>query len=123
MKTIFSLILMLILGIIVSLFLPWWSIALVCFAVAMSCLDNTRDAALAGFFSVFILWGFVALFKSYQNDFILLTRMAELLPIHNELLLILSTAFLGGVIGMMSSLSGVFLQSINKKPRKEKYYT
>ncbi len=123
MKTIFSLILMLILGIIVSLFLPWWSIALVCFAVAMSCLDNTRDAALAGFFSVFILWGFVALFKSYQNDFILLTRMAELLSIHNELLLILSTAFLGGVIGMMSSLSGVFLQSINKKPRKEKYYT
>ena len=96
---------------------------MVCFAVAMSCLDNTRDAALAGFFSVFILWGFVALFKSYQNDFILLTRMAELLPIHNELLLILSTAFLGGVIGMMSSLSGVFLQSINKKPRKEKYYT
>lgn len=123
MKTIFALIFMLILGTIVSLFLPWWTIAMVCFVVAMSCLDNSRDAAIAGFFSVFILWGFVALFKSYQNDFILLTRMAELLPIHNHLILIISTAFLGGVIGMLGSLSGVFLQSINKKPRKEKYYT
>jgi hypothetical protein len=123
MKTIFALIFMLILGTIVSLFLPWWTIAIVCFGVAMYYLDNSSEAALAGFFSVFILWGFVALIKSYQNDFILLTRMAELLPLHNEPLIIISTAFLGGIIGMLSSMSGVFLQSINKKPRKEKYYT
>jgi len=123
MKTIFALIFMLILGTTVSLFLPWWTIAVVCFIVAMFCLDNSRDAAIAGFFSVFILWGLVALFKSYQNDFILLSRMAELLPIHDELLLILSTAFLGGIIGMLGSLSGVFLRCLNKKPRKEKYHT
>ncbi|MFT4970445.1 MAG: hypothetical protein ACI9O4_002203 [Chitinophagales bacterium] len=49
--------------------------------------------------------------------------MSEVLPLHNPWLLLLVTAGLGGIIGMLSALSGVFLQTINEKPIRKKYYS
>lgn len=122
MKATFALVLMIILGTIVSLFLPWWTIAIVCFAVGLTFLDKGTEAALIGFVSVFLIWGVMAIYKSFQNNFVLLDRMSELLPVHNPWLLLLATAVLGGLIGMLSAMSGVFLQTINEKPKKKRYY-
>ena len=123
MKAVFALILMIVFGAIASLFLPWWTIAIVCFVIGLAFLDKGPEAALIGFVSVFLVWGTFALIKSFQNDFIMLNRMSEVLLLHNPWLLLLVTAGLGGIIGMLSLLSGVFLQSINEKPRKNKYYS
>ncbi|MFT5071516.1 MAG: hypothetical protein ACI8V8_001484 [Chitinophagales bacterium] len=123
MKAVFALILMIVFGAIASLFLPWWTIAVVCFVIGLTFLDKGTEAALIGFVSVFLVWGAFALIKSFQNDFIMLNRMSEVLPLHNPWLLLLVTAGLGGIIGMLSALSGVFLQTINEKPIRKKYYS
>jgi membrane-bound ClpP family serine protease len=119
MKILFAFVLIIVLGFIAQLFLPWWIIAIVCFLIGLTFIEKTKYALLAGFFGVFVLWGLTALVKTAQNDFILINRMSELLPIHNTWLLMLATAVLGGLIGLMSTLSGYFLQTINNKPKRK----
>ena len=119
MKVIFAFVLIILLGFIAHLFLPWWIIAIICFLVGLTFMDKTKYAVLTGFFSVFALWGITALVKSIQNEFILINRMSELLPIHNTWLIILVTATLGGLIGLLSTTSGYFLQTINEKPKRK----
>ena len=119
MKVLFAFILILILGLIAHLFLPWWVIAIVCFLIGLAFIYKTKHALFIGFFAVFTLWGIRAFVSSYQNDFVLINRMSELLPIHNTWLIILLTALLGGLIGMMSTLSVYYLQTINNKPKRK----
>ena len=119
MKVVFAFVLIIVLGFIAQLFLPWWLIAIVCFVVGLSFIDKTSQALSTGFFAVFLLWGLTALLKSYQNDFILVDRMGELLSLNSSWLVLLITALLGGIIGMLSTLSGYFLQTINDKPKRK----
>lgn len=119
MKAIFAFVSIIILGFIAQLFLPWWVITIICFALGVTFIDKTLQAFTVGFFSVFLLWSALALVKSYQNDFILLNRMSEVLPLHNPGLLLLATGAIGGLIGMLSTASGYFLQTINDKPRRK----
>lgn len=121
MKELIAFILLLILGIIAHLFLPWWSIAIVAFLVGLGFIESTSRALVIGFLAVFVLWGAKALISSYQNDFILVNRMAQLLPFKNGLLTILVTAVLGGIIGMLSTLSGYFLQTISGGSKRRRF--
>lgn len=119
MKVLFAFILIIILGFVTQLFLPWWVIAIVCFLIGLTFVEKTKYALFTGFFAVFTLWGLTALLTSYQNDFILINRMSELLPVHNAWLIMLLTAVMGGLIGMLSTLSGYYLQTINNKPKRK----
>ncbi len=119
MKSTFALLIILVLGFIAQLFLPWWIIAVVCFLAGFTFIDEAKYGFLVGFFGVFFLWAGVAIFKSYGNDFILLQRMGELLGLSSKWLVLLATSVLGGLIGMLSTLSGYFLQTINDKPKKQ----
>ncbi|MEZ4915780.1 MAG: hypothetical protein R2836_02200 [Chitinophagales bacterium] len=121
MKEIIAFIILIVLGIIAHLFLPWWSVAIVAFLVGLGFIESTSRALLIGFLGVFILWGAKALISSYQNDFILVNRMAELLPFKNGILTILVTAILGGIIGMLSTLSGYFLQTIGNSGKRKRF--
>lgn len=121
MKEIIAFIILIVLGIIVHLFLPWWSIAIVAFLVGLGFIESTSRALIIGFLSVFILWGAKALISSYQNDFVLVNRMAELLPFKNGILTILVTAILGGLIGMLSTASGYFLQTIGNSNKRKRF--
>lgn len=119
MKILFGFVLIIVFGFMAQLFLPWWVIAPVCFLVGLTFFDEAKYAVVTGFFAVFALWGVTAFVKSYQNDFVLIDRMSELLPVHNTWLIILLTAVMGGLIGLLSSLSGYYLQTINEKPKRK----
>ncbi len=119
MREIFAFIVILILGFIAQLFIPiWWIIAPVCFLIGLTFIDETKDAIVIGFFSVFVLWGLFALVKSFQNDFILLNRMSELLPGNSNMLVILLTAFIGGLLGLFSTTSGYFMKTFNAQKKR-----
>lgn len=119
MKVMFGFVLIIVLGLIAQLVLPWWIIAIVGFLVGLTFMDKASYAVITGFFAVFTLWGLVALLKSYQNNFVLIDRMSELLPIHNVGLLLFVTALIGGLVGLLSTLSGYYLQVINEKPKRK----
>ncbi|MGB1248399.1 MAG: hypothetical protein ACPG4Z_05905 [Chitinophagales bacterium] len=122
MRTILSFIIILILGTIAQIFLPWWTIAIICFLVGLAFCDNGWGAFFGGLLAVFCMWGFYAFGISVSNDFILAGRMSELFGLPSGALLYPITALVGGLLGGLSALSGYFLQTFNQQTKKRNKY-
>ena len=111
MKFLVSLILMILLSFTACLFFPWWSIAIVAFIVAVLIPQPPGKSFLAGFVALFILWGGLAFWISSNNDHILAHRASLLLlKMDNPYLLVLITAFLGGLVAGFAAMSGSLLR-------------
>jgi len=94
-----------------GLYLPFWSVALVSFVVAVFIYQKPGMAWITGFVSILIFWGLLAFWIDTLNDSILSTRMASLFPLGGSgSLLILITAVVGAIIGGLAALSGSFLR-------------
>ena len=90
MKFIAALIITALLSFIAGLYLPWWSIAIAAFIVALLVYQNAGMAFLSGFSGLFLLWSGLAFWIDNGNDSILSARIGELLGIgNNPFLLIL----------------------------------
>lgn len=89
---------------LVGFILPWWSIAICTFLVSLVFHQRPRVSFLSGFLAVFLLWTFYALWIDTQNHSILSKRVAGILPLAgNPLLLILTTGVIGGIVGGMAA--------------------
>jgi len=95
----------------IGLYLPFWSVALVSFLVALFIYQKPGMAYLAGFLGILLLWASLAWWIDVQNDSILSHRMATLFPLGgSSALLILVSAVVGAIVGGLSALSGSFLR-------------
>ncbi|CAN5233842.1 hypothetical protein BH09BAC2_BH09BAC2_11470 [soil metagenome] len=113
MRVISSMILIMLLSFVACLFLPWWSIAIMAFLVAVVIPLRAGIAFLAGFTALFILWGASAFWISSQNENILAHRVSLLiLKADNPLLLILVTALIGALVAGLASMTGSFLRGM-----------
>lgn len=99
-------------GFIGGLYLPWWEIAIVAFGIAIGIHQKPSRAFASGFTGIFILWGILAIWINMKNQGLLAKKIASLLPLGgNTILLILLTAFLGGLVAGFAALSGSYLRS------------
>ncbi|MGZ4001515.1 MAG: hypothetical protein ACXVIY_12825 [Mucilaginibacter sp.] len=105
----------LILSIICSYFLPWWFVAVIAFVPAYFLGKTPGKAFLVGFLAVFIAWTLLALFKSMPNENILATRVAHLMQLPNWMLLLIVTGVIGGLVGGLAALSGTLVRKAFKK--------
>ena len=106
-----SILLTILVSFVAGLYLPFWSVALVAFLVAIFIYQKPGMAYLAGFVSILLFWGLLAWWIDSQNDSILSKRMATIFPLGgSSALLILITAIVGAIIGGLSALSGSFLR-------------
>lgn len=119
MRLIFAIVLMMVFSFAASYFLPWWSIALVCFFVALIFKLSGSKGFLAGFTAVFLLWLTVALVKDHANEQILSARMAELFKLGNPYLFMVVAAFLGGLVGGFAGWSGALIGKTTNKVELE----
>src|SRR4051812_48572077 len=118
MKVLLSVLLTAALSFLAGLFLPWWSIALIAFAVALLIPQRIPTAFLSGFLGIFLFWGGLALWIDTGNEGILSRKIAELLPLGGEsLLLILVTALVGGLVGGFAAMSGSSLRPARRKKK------
>ncbi len=105
MKFFLSLILIALLSFAACLYLPWWSIAIVAFFVTLFLPQHPGKAFLSGFLSLFLLWGALAFWISYNNDHNLGQKLSMvILKTSNAYLLILVTALVGAVTAGMAAL-------------------
>ena len=111
MKFGISILLTIIASFAAGLYLPFWSVGLVAFLVAIFVYQKPGMAYLAGFVSILLFWGLLAWWIDAQNDSILSKRMATLFPLGgSSALLILITGIVGAIVGGLSALSGSFLR-------------
>jgi hypothetical protein len=112
MKIFVAIILTAILAFIGGLYLQWWSIAIAAFLAALLIHQKARKAFFSGFGGIFILWAALAWWIDMKNEGLLSKKIAELFHLGgSSILLIIVTAFIGGIVGGFAALSGSFLRS------------
>lgn len=110
--------LILLFSFIAGLFLPWWSIAIVAFLIALLIPQSIGKSFLSGFLGVFLLWGILALWIDVKNESILSQKIAQLFYLGNAgFLLILISALLGALVAGFAAMSGGSLRPARKKRR------
>jgi hypothetical protein len=92
------------LGYLLELFLPWWSVAIAAFAGGL--ILSTRSNFIAGFTGIGILWVGKALITDLSSDSDLAERVARIFMVHNTALLLLITFALCGLVGGFAAMSG-----------------
>jgi hypothetical protein len=112
MKFFVALLLTALLSFIAGLWFAWWVIAVIAFLVALLVHQRAWKAFLAGFLGLFLLWGVLAEWIDAENGSILSARIAVLLPLGgNSLLLVLITGIIGGLVAGFAAMSGSYLRS------------
>ena len=116
MKFLFALLLTALFSFIAGLYLPWWSIAIAAFIVALMVYQRAGIAFLSAFWGVLLLWSSLSFWIDSENESILSARIGELLGIgNNSFLLVIITGAIGGLVAGFSAMSGSFLRS-RKRP-------
>ncbi|RYY40821.1 MAG: hypothetical protein EOO08_06745 [Chitinophagaceae bacterium] len=112
MRFLVSILLIALFAFIAGRYLPWWSIAVVAFAVCVLLPQRLLRSFLAGFLGIFLLWFGLALWLDTKNDQLLSRKIAELLHLgQSSFLLMLVTALIGGIVGGFAALSGASLRA------------
>jgi len=112
MKIIVSILLSALIAFVCGLYLPWWTIAVAAFIVALIIPQFPWKSFLSGFVGIFLLWASLSWWKNFKNDGVLGSKIAELFSLPaNSLLMILITALVGGLIGGFAALSGSYLRN------------
>jgi hypothetical protein len=115
MRFLLSFLLIVLLGFITGIFLPWWSIAIVAFLVALLLPQSLARSFLAGFSGIFFLWALVALWIDLKNESVLSVKIAELFPLQGStMLLIFITALVGALVAGFAAMSGSSIRLLKK---------
>ncbi len=119
MKFLAALVLTVLLSFIAGLYLPWWSIVIAAFIVALIVRQKAGIAFLSAFCGLLLLWSGLSLWIDAKNESIFSAKIGVLLGIgNNSFLLILITGIVGGLVAGFAAMSGSFLRS-NKPVKQE----
>lgn len=116
MKFTISIILTALLAFALSLRFDWWMVAVAGFIVAFAMPQKPGKALLAGFLGIFLLWGILAFWIKTQGGDIIAGQVANILPLGgNQMVLILVTGFIGGLVGASAALTGTYGRKLLNK--------
>ncbi len=115
MKFLVAIVLTALLSFISGIYIQWWwFFAVVAFVVALLVHQKAGKAFLAGFLSLFLLWGGLAFWIDMKNNSVLSAKMAQVLPLGgSSILLILITGIIGGLVAGFAAMCGSYLRSSN----------
>jgi hypothetical protein len=118
MRLLLSILLIATLSFLAGLYLPWWSIAIVAFGIALLIPQNLLFAFLSGFLGIFLLWGILAFWIDMKNESLLSHKISTLLKLGgSSILLILVTAFIGALVAGFAAMSGSSLRRPARRVR------
>jgi hypothetical protein len=115
MKFLLATLLTSVLSCIACTFFPWWSIAIISFIIALLLHQKIILGFLAGFSGIFLLWFIIALWIDIKNESILSQKIALIFPLGgSSVLLMLVTAFVGGMVGGFAAMAGSSLRPASR---------
>ena len=115
-RTILNFILTLIGAILLSLFLPWWSVMLIAVLTSI-CLPLKKAAVfVVPFLAILSLWTLQSFMLSIGNDFTLASRISELLYLGGSpYTLLLVTGITGGLAAGIAAVLGKQIVLVSQK--------
>ncbi|MCP9750886.1 hypothetical protein [Ferruginibacter sp. HRS2-29] len=112
MKFLLSILLIALLSFAAALYMPWWTIAVAAFIVALVFNMSGGKSFLAGFLAIFLLWSVMSFLISSNNGHLLAHKVSLLiLSVDNPYYLILATGLIGGLVAGFAALTGSFLRT------------
>jgi hypothetical protein len=115
-KNIVNFIVTLLLSLLFSMFLPWWSIMIAALLAAIILPLKKTAVFFVPFFAVFLIWSVYAFILSSANNYTLANKIATLLPLGgNPYLLILVSGCIGGIAAGVSGILGKQIVSLNNQ--------
>ncbi|HMC01129.1 MAG TPA: hypothetical protein VKN14_08855 [Flavobacteriaceae bacterium] len=106
-RNILNFILTIFLALILSEFLPWWSIMVASFATGLFITLKRSSVFFVPFLAIAVFWIIYSYILSSGNNFILAKKIAVLLPLNgNAYLLMLVTGIVGGIAAGISAIFG-----------------
>ena len=113
MKFVLAVLLTATISFLAGLRLEWWSIAVVAFLVALLIPQLLVRSFVSGFLGIFILWAIIAFWINNENGGRLAKEIAELFKLGGSpVLLVLVTAFIGGLVGGFAAVAGSSLRPV-----------
>lgn len=114
-----------VLSFLLTLFLPWYGVAIAAFITGLALSNKPGNNFLSGFAGVGIFWFLYALILDIRNDHILSARIALLFSENlktdiSGMLLLLVTTLLGALIGGLSCMCGAMLMDDGSRKRLRK---
>jgi len=106
MKILYQIILTLLAGLVLQLFLPWWTLALGAAGVSFFFEQKGWQAFAGGFVAIFLLWLLSAWYFDEASGAIMSHRLNTLLPVPAFFL----TGLVGGLVGGMAALTGKMIR-------------
>lgn len=95
------------------LYLPWWTIAIAAFVIAVMIPQKPHRAFITGFLALFLLWGSLAFLISRANEHFLAKKISlVILKTDSHFLLIFITAMIGALVAGFGALSGSYLRKV-----------
>lgn len=111
MKFLTAILLTAFLSYVSGLFLPWWSIAIAAFFVAVAIQQKPFHAFLAGFLALFFLWIGLAFVIDRNNQHLLSLKIAEILfKTPSYALLLFITGLVGALVAGFAALTGNYVR-------------
>ena len=105
-----------IVALILSQFLPWWSVMVAGFVSALFFSLKRAAVFVVPFLAIFIFWSVYAYVVASKNDFILSKKISELLSLGgSEYLLILVTGLVGGLAAGFAAILGKQLSAMVRR--------
>jgi len=112
MKFLSSILLIALLSFATCLYMPWWTIAIAAFIVALIFNMSSGKSFLAGFLAIFLLWSVMSFAISNSNGHLLAHKVSMLImKMDSPYLLILATGLIGGLVAGFAALTGSFLRT------------
>lgn len=107
MKTIYQITLTALLGLVLQLFLPWWSLAVAAAVVGFFFDQPGWRAFVGGFSGACLLWTAMAWWLDAGGGYLVSGRLNQLLPVHSLLL----TGVVGGLVGGFAAVTGKLVRA------------
>lgn len=121
MKFIIKIILVTVLAFIGQLFLPFWVVAVAGILASLIIRTKGFSSFISGFLGVFILWFLSAYLVDNDTSSLLSQKMTTIIPVGSVFMLILVTAFIGGLAGGFGALTGSMLGALLSKEKPSRY--
>ncbi|HEY9561307.1 MAG TPA: hypothetical protein VIR29_11035 [Anseongella sp.] len=110
--------LILVVGLLLQLWLPWWVIMLVPFAGCIWLAPTAARAFNLSFLAIFLIWLCASLLIHFRSGGLLTERVSDLLHAGSSVVLILITAFTGGLAAGFAGWAGYEMRLFYQRSRR-----